>query len=386
MKICCSAAVVTLCLTQLQTFHAQSIQDFQIKDLLSGRWLEELKPTRENAENIAFEAFDAGYEAKKDDKQTNPMANVGIFGGDMSKIFPPHFRRHYCYFLFLCAALIQYAIIGYVRIKRKVQHILEKQVPILADNFAHIADGPYFYERQKIHKYCTYASGRTSCESLLISFTFVKRQCPWHEFLITPLFFMNDIMTIDAILPNMDPIAFAITNKLTNKAFIKANEEVANTMYVHETTDLPTTHRSYINSTEKCVTKYASYAIAMCQEFMPQLIALYVVDALPDVQGYRQVNRVSIAIRLNKDVDLPAKVLKAMISLVDYTKNFALTDKTKESINKSRKSMITVIFKNQMKKQQEEARAENTVVTPEKIKKIEKKQAAKPTRRVKMIK
>ncbi|GFE53378.1 hypothetical protein protein [Babesia ovis] len=386
-KIYCAGAALALCLFQVDNIHVEAMREFQLKDFFNLSWLDDMKPSREKAKDIEFEAFDQEKKETTDEEEDDVDIgiNVGVFGGDMTKHFPPDFRRHYCYFILFCLAMVQYAIIGKRRNEVKVEKSLEKQLPLLKEHFAHIADGPRHYERIKMHKYRIYASGRTSCDSLTISFNLIKRQCPWHEFFFTPLFASQDVMIIDVAMPKMDPIAFAISDKLTNKQFIKRNDEVANTMHVYDSGDLPRTHRAYINSTEKCAIKYATHAIALCQEFMPQLIAFYVVDEVPDVHGYQPVNKIQFIVKLNKDTDLPLKVLEAAIKLADYTKNFNMADKTKEAIQKSRKAMLQAIYKDELKKHQEGPKTDNTTLSAEKLKKLEKKQMTRPARRVKVI-
>ncbi|ORM40196.1 uncharacterized protein BXIN_1313 [Babesia sp. Xinjiang] len=385
-KIFCVGALLALRLFDRQGLHVQASSDFNIVDVLSLNWLEEFTASREKSTDIEFEAFDAEPKKETTDAEKSKRQTVVLFGGDISAFLPPGFRRQYCYFLIFCICIFIYAFLGKSRNDGIMQHILELQKPLLEEAFAYVADQPKCFERLRWHKYRTYASGRTSCVSLTMNFDLVKRQCVWHELLLTPLLSLEDVMTVEVTMPKMEPIALAITRKLTNKSFIKDNMEIANTMYVYNTADIPSTHRAYINSTEKCATKYAEYIIAACQDFMPQLIALYIVDEIPDVNGYVPENKMTFKVSINNDPKLAATVLETIIQLVDYTKNYSVLPKTKELILKTRKAMVATIYKDEIKKQQEEAREEAREEDPaareERLKKLEKKSMSRPKRRV----
>lgn len=75
--------------------------------------------------------------------------------------------------------------------------------PILDEHFAYLADQPTFLEVCSWNKFRMFASGRTSCNTLSIRFNMVKRQCPWHEWILSHLFKSEDVVTMELWLPKM---------------------------------------------------------------------------------------------------------------------------------------------------------------------------------------
>ncbi|GBE58799.1 hypothetical protein BOVATA_002920 [Babesia ovata] len=394
-KVLCAAAAVAIGLLHSVECQQQSTNESEVSANPTATPVANDQPARDAAPRIEFEPFefDVDPELEATDEVKQPPNKQDVFDMDlvMSPLLsqmPKSFRRHYFYFLCFCVAMLIYAFIGYQTNKQRVKRALVTLKPVLQENFAHIADEPHCYEALKWHKFQIYASGRTSCDRMFIRFNLIKRQCMWHRWILRSLFQVVDTMTIEMTLPKMDCIVFAITHKMTNKTFIKNNQEVANTTYVLETNDLPPTHRAYINGNEKCFAKYAAYVIAVLQEFMPYLISFYAADAVPEPEGYRQWRKISLNVRVGNDDQLAAKILAAAIHIADYTKNYTVMDKTREVVSKARQDMIAVLFKEEIKRQKEEAKEakeENTKVTPEKIKKLEKKALARPATRVKVI-
>ncbi|CDR96756.1 membrane protein, putative [Babesia bigemina] len=389
-KVLCAAAAVAIGLLHSVESQPQSANESD----LSGNPSANDNPANVAAPRIEFEPFEdeVDPELEATDEVKVPPKKQELFDMDlmMSPLLsqmPKSFRRHYCYFLFYCVGMLVYGWIGYETNKQRVKRVIAALKPVLQENFAFIADEPHCYEALRWHKFQAYASGRTSCDRLFIDFDLVKRQCMWHRWVFRHMFRMEDTMTIEMMLPKMDCIVFAITHKMTNKLFIKKNQEVANTTYVLDSSELPPTHRAYINGTEKCFAKYASYVIAACQEFMPHLIHFYAADAVPEAEGYRQWRQIVLKVRVGDDDQLAAKVLAAAIHIADYTKNYTVMDKTREAMTKARQDMIAVLFKAEIKRQKEEAKEakEESKLTPEKIKKLEKKALARPTPRVKVI-
>ncbi|GIX61564.1 uncharacterized protein BcabD6B2_09990 [Babesia caballi] len=392
-KAICFGAALALCfLADRRTALADGAFDFEVKDFLSTQWIKDLKPTRETATNIEFEAFE--FEVDPEDEATDevkqPPKKIDIFDFEtlsypLLLYLPPNFRRHYFYFLCFCVGLGFYAYFGYRRNVNRLKRTLAALKPLLREHFAYIADEPACYERLKLHRFRTFASGRTSCDTLTITFDYVKRQCLWHEWLLRFIFGMQDVMTIDMTLPQMDPVTFAITQKKTNKAFVKSNEDLADTTYAYEPAELPRSHRAYINGMEKCLTNYAHYVIARCQDFFPQLIEFLALDAVPTPDGYVERRRLHLKVRVGNDDALARQVLAAAIHLADYTKNYSVHEKTREALTRSRHDLVSLIYREEIRRRQEEAREENLKLSPGKLKKLEKKALSRPAPRVKMI-
>lgn len=390
-------AIASLALCQIVAVNADAEEpmNLQLTDLLSPQWLEDMKPGRESAKDIEFEAFAvegepedaAADEAKPSGESQEKAAPVqwDMFSNSNFKDMPKGFRRHFAYYLVFVAVLMLYAALGFYR-----NHLIAKKsalelFKVLDEYFAFVDESPSYFERISFNRFRVFATGRTSCNCIDIEFRLTKRQCPFHEWILSRFTRMEDVVTMDLWLPEMDCVIFAMTEKLTNRSFVDKNEELTKTMHVHETAEIPSSLRAYINSKEKCVTTYASHCIALLKDFFPHLKSLYIVDSVPEVSGYRKYNRIKLELKFNRDLELLLQILKAVILLADFTKNYNVKDKTRETIEKNREEMVAIIFKQERKEAIEEARTEASKNSPVNMRKLEKKMMARPTPRVKII-
>ncbi|KAK1932751.1 putative membrane protein [Babesia divergens] len=390
-------AIAVLAYSQYDWANVSAVSgiDFDFRDMISTQWIQDLKPGRESATDIKFEAFEIDgdpeddatdeFKASPETPEVPDLTKLDLLSHPLLHNLPPGFRRHLAFFILFLFTLMIYALLGYYRNYSVVRRSAMVLQPILDEHFAYLADQPTFLEVCSWNKFRIFASGRTSCNTLSIRFNMVKRQCPWHEWILSRLFKSEDVVTMELWLPKMSNIVFAITQKMTNKEFVETHEEIAHTTHVYNNPNLPNTHRAYINSKEKCVTNYASYVIAKCQDSFPQLTALYIADAVPEMSGYRKYNRMFIELKFQKDAQLLAQMLKTAIHLADFTKNYSLQEKTCEIIAKNRQELVTIIYKEDAKRAQEEAKAETAKNAPVNVKKQDKKATGRPTQRIKII-
>ncbi|XP_953314.1 uncharacterized protein TA10570 [Theileria annulata] len=254
----------------------------------------------------------------------------------LSKEFPRNFRRNYACFLVLVAFLVAYGFYGYDRNKKWATKLCEEAMPVLEENFAYIEQDPKPPEEKGWNDFEMYASGRTSCKGLLITFQFVKRQCFWHEHFIRLLYSSKDMVAFDVQFEYLDQLLFAVCRKVNNKSFVTQYPHLLLFSYLYEGKDLPDCFRAYVNSTDKSVVQFASHVLHLVQPFINNLEYFYLSDVVSSESELVKRPVLSCCFRLRKKSEDFQNLVKTMINLVDYCKNFSMPQKLREAVTKER--------------------------------------------------
>lgn len=285
---------------------------------------------------------------------------------------PPDFKKHYAYFLIFYIVLILYSYLGSFRNKRIAKKFLEVVEPVLDDNFAYLERKKSALIPKSWHSFEIYASGRTSCKSVIISLELVKRECFWQENIIRLVFPSRDRVAVEVTFDSLDSISFAICHRRSNKEFISYNQELLRYSTTYDCKDVPDCFRMYINSPDKSVTQYANHVLSQIRVLLPILDSFYISDsASMDGESNSRPELVAVFYLTNNTGDY-SKIIRFVMDIIDYSKNYSLPVKVREAIVKERTNIKVASEKN-AKTSKEEENDTHQHVTPEKLKKLEEK-------------
>eukprot|EP00375_Theileria_parva_P001631 XP_764304.1 hypothetical protein [Theileria parva strain Muguga] len=319
---------------------------------------------------------------------TNPLESLGgikpskiwkIFSKisePLSKEFPRNFRRNYAYFLVLVALLGLYAYYGYDRNKKWAEQLCNTALPVLEENFEYIERDQTALIEKGWHEFEMYASGRTSCNWLLINFQFVKRQCFWHENVIRFFHTAKDTVTFDVRFESLDQLLFAVCRKVKNKLFISQYPHLLLFSHLYESKDLPDCFRGYVSSNDKAMVQFANHVLHLFEPFYNYLEYFYLSDVVPGDAQLVKSPTLSCCFTLCKKSGYFQNLIKAVVNLVDYSKNFSLPSKLREAVIKER-SESEFAYNKMARAYRTESSGEESEISVEKAKKLEEKMARK---------
>ncbi|KAK2196474.1 bifunctional PAT complex subunit CCDC47/SAP30-binding protein [Babesia duncani] len=317
---------------------------FELPNLFSDDWLNELKTSRESSLDIDFEYDDTPmtfinpvtlpkfpFKKKHESyKPSNEYVPTSVFD-----VLPPKFRRHFAYFLLIAIPTFAYAFLGYLKNHFQAKKLSQVLVPFLKENFAQVGENNKELIIKRWHAFEIYSTGRTSCRYFLVRIEFVPRQCIWHAYLLSHFFTLNDYISFEVPFFALDCIVFAICLRQFNKQFIKDNLEIAHSAITYEPKEISQKYRAYINSTEKDALRFANFFFARCQKVMDYLYSFYISD-LMDHDGHRVRPCMVAKFTLPPNNEEIKEIVTIVLELVDYAKNFQLENTTRERITKTR--------------------------------------------------
>ncbi|BAM41868.1 uncharacterized protein TOT_040000248 [Theileria orientalis strain Shintoku] len=305
---------------------------------------------------------------EKDDKAERASKPTFVqmfekFTDPLSKDFPPNFRRNYAIFLLVFTLLVMYAVAGYSRNKKIATGLSLAVEQALEDNFAYVERDPNLLDVKGWSHFEMYASGRTSCRGMLIkldvscneneSVQLRKRQCFWHETLITLFQPQNDQVTYDILFESL----LMFTN-------------------VYDCKEVPDNVRVYLDSNDKSVLQFANYVLHQLNPFINNLEHLYLSDVDSTNTTLTKKPRLQCRFTLTKNYDDFNQLTRLVVHIADCAKNFSLPPKVRELTLKER-SELELAYNKLNRSQRDESNEDEPEITSEMMKKYEEKMARK---------
>nr|PVC52883.1 hypothetical protein MACL_00000449 [Theileria orientalis] len=318
---------------------------------------------------------------EKDDKAERASKPTFVqmfekFTDPLSKDFPPNFRRNYAIFLLVFTLLVMYAVAGYSRNKKIATGLSLAVEQALEDNFAYVERDPNLLDVKGWSHFEMYASGRTSCRGMLIKLDLRKRQCFWHETLITLFQPQNDQVTYDILFESLDHFIFAVCKKLTNKSFVNSYQHLLMFTNVYDCKEVPDNVRVYLDSNDKSVLQFANYVLHQLNPFINNLEHLYLSDVDSTNTTLTKKPRLQCRFTLTKNYDDFNQLTRLVVHIADCAKNFSLPPKVRELTLKER-SELELAYNKLNRSQRDESNEDEPEITSEMMKKYEEKMARK---------
>ncbi|UKK02862.2 hypothetical protein MACK_002959 [Theileria orientalis] len=271
----------------------------------------------------------------------------------LSKDFPPNFRRNYAFFLLVFVSLVMYAVVGYHRNKKIATGLSMAAEQVLEDNFAYVERDPNILDVKGWNHFEMYASGRTSCRGILIKLDLRKRQCFWHETVITLFQPQNDRVNYDILFESL----LMFTN-------------------VYDCKDVPDNMRVYLDSNDKSVVQFANYVLHQLSPFINNLEHLYISDVDSTDTTLTKKPRLQCRFTLTKNYEDFTRLTRLVVHIADCAKNFSLTPKARELTLKERSEM-ELAYNKLNRSPRDESNDDEPQITSERMKKHEERMARK---------